>query len=125
MNEPTDHELRARFAELRAAELFGAPEFDDVRDRANRARTTVDRIARRGPSRVALSIALAAAIVLAVSVARESHRREFVPPPLSTWTSPTASLLRTPGIDLFTSKTLRSSMLDAATAASALHTGKR
>ncbi len=123
MNDLKDDELRARFAQLRDADELGAPDFQGVLGRA-RLRPPRGRLTWRPPSRFALSAALAAAILFAIGVARVSRRSEFVPPPLSTWVSPTASLLRTPGSELMRAPRLMSSVLDPATE-SVTHTGKK
>lgn len=115
-----DERLRARFGELRDADERGAPAFHTVLTRTSPASL---RAGRRWPLRVALALA-AAAIVLAIGLARESRRRDFQLQPLATWQSPTASLLRTPGIELTSSSTLASSMLDPISAKSTLRTGK-
>ena len=117
MNEFHDDELRSRFAELRAADERDAPEFHAVLDRANHRPIRLDARTRRWLPRIAWSLAAAAAIVLAIGITRESRqRRAFVPVTLSIWTSPTASLLRTPGSELITSSTFAPSMIDPATA---------
>jgi hypothetical protein len=109
MTPTADDELRSRFSKLRESDSDRAPSYRAVLDRASHKSRGGVRVARRPLLRLALTLAAAAAIVLAVGVARVSLRRDFVPPPLSTWTSPTASLLRTPGSDLLTSPTLLSS----------------
>jgi hypothetical protein len=121
MSPRPDDELRSRFAELRDADARHAPAYRAVLERTDRRVPGVDRNGRRRTLRLAL--AAAAAIVLAVGVARVSRRRAFVAPPLSTWTSPTASLLRTPGAELLASPTLLSSVLDPVTTRPTLRAG--
>lgn len=121
MKEINDDELRARFAQLRSADELGAPDFQCVLERAKNRPLRAGRFAWRRP--LAVSAALAATILLAVGVARVARRSGFVAPPLSTWVSPTASLLRTPGSELLNSPSLTSSVLDPATK-SVPHTGK-
>lgn len=122
MTALSDHELRARFDALRVADERDAPGFRAVLDRARRAPATDARLMARRRLQVALSIA--AALLVAVGVSRISRRPDFVPPPLSIWTSPTASLLRTPGSDLLASPALLSSVLDQLTSMSPPHQGK-
>src|SRR6185437_12600563 len=105
-----DERIRSRFGELRDADERGAPAFHAVLER--RPASRAPRAVRRLRFRLALPIAVAAAIVLAIGGARSARRRDFRPQPLSTWRSPTASLLRTPGLELVASSTLVSSMLD-------------
>jgi hypothetical protein len=123
MTQPGDERLRSRFGELRDADERGAPAYRAVLER--RVAPVVPHPGRRWLPRFALTLAAAAAIVLAIGVARESRRREFQPQPLSTWRSPTASLLHTPGLNLVSSSTLVSSMLDPVIATSTLRTGTR
>jgi hypothetical protein len=122
MSGLSDHELRAGFEALRAADEQEAPGFTTVLDRAKRAPLADPRPRVRRRLQVALSIA--AALLLAAGVVRVFRRPDFVPPPLSTWTSPTASLLRTSGADLLASPTLLSSVLDQLTSMPPQHQGK-
>lgn len=113
MNEMHDDELRSRFAELRAADEAGAPDFRGVLDRAAQRTPGISRTGWRSPSRITISLAVAAAVVFAIGLTIQSRqRRAFVPVNLSIWTSPTASLLRTPGSELITSPILVPSMVD-------------
>jgi hypothetical protein len=123
MNDLTDRELRARFKQLRAAELGDAPEFRELLGRANPATAGTDRNGRRLLSRVAIPVTLVAALVLAVGIARVERRRVAIQTPLSTWTSPTATLLRTPGIGLSAPRGILTSVLDRATSNSVLLKG--
>ncbi len=123
MSEMNDDELRAGFAELRANDEQSAPEFQALLDRASRS-TRPDVRGGRWLSPLAISIAAAAVVIVAVGIARASRRAAFVAPPLSTWTSPTASLLRTPAIDHTRKADLLSSMIDIATSTTVPRTGK-
>jgi len=115
MNELTDSELRSRYDALRTADAANAPGFRELLDRATRAAAATDRSARRRLPRLAVPIALAATIALAVGIARMARRRASIQTPLSTWTSPTARLLRTSGIGLAASPGVLTSVLDRAT----------
>jgi hypothetical protein len=125
MIEFSDREMRSRFDALRDDDASGAPAFHEVLKRAGRHPVYADRTGRRWVSRAAFSLAAAATIVLTVTVVRESQRRRaFVPPPLATWSSPTASLLRTPGTGLIRSRALLSSMLGPMTPTAVPRRGK-
>jgi hypothetical protein len=126
MNEMHDDELRSRFAELRSSDAARAPDFHGVLERASRRATRVERNNRRWLSPVAVSLAAAAAIVLTIGLTmRSRQRRAFVPVTLSIWTSPTASLLRTPGAELVTSPTLVPSIVDPMTSATLSRRGNK
>jgi hypothetical protein len=118
----SDRELRARFDALRAADEHGAPGFGALLAHAARAATEGRRLPSRWRLRTSLSIA--AALLLAVGLVRWSRRRDFVPQPLSTWTSPTAGLLHTPGSELLASSGLLPSVLDQLTSTSSQRKGK-
>jgi hypothetical protein len=123
MNDVNDGELRARFAGVRVADEHNAPDFQRVLEHANRsARTIVGR--RRWLSPLALSLAAAAVIIAAVGLTRASRRAAFAAPPLSTWTSPTAGLLRTPAFDHTRPASLMSSLVDIAASTAIPRTGK-
>lgn len=109
MTAMSDEELRARFESLSAHDRREAPSFAVLTDRATRA---AHRARPRRAWRLAMAIALAAAVVLSVGIARIVRRMSFVPTPLAAWTSPTAGLLKTPGSDLLASPALLSSQLD-------------
>jgi hypothetical protein len=111
----SDDELRARFAELRAADARGAPDFRGVLDRANHS-PHADSRGRRWLSPLAISVAAAAVVVAAVGISRVSRRAAFVAPPLSSWTSPTAGLLRTPAFDRARPASVISTLVVIATA---------
>jgi anti-sigma-K factor RskA len=116
MSGPSEHELRARFEALRAADERAAPGFRAVLARVARDRALASpgttRSRRRWRSPLAILMAAAATVVLVAGLTRSFRRRNFVPEPLSTWTSPTASLLQTPGSQLLTSPSLMPSALD-------------
>lgn len=109
MTLPDDRELQLRFEALRGADARRVPAFGPMRERAERAAQGSSRPRRRWP---VLALALAAAMLLAVGLVREARRRAFVAQPLSTWTSPTAGLLRTPGSAWLASSALPPSPLD-------------
>ena len=126
MNELDDDELRSRFGELRAADERLTPDFPTVLERAHHRPILQSGSRRRWLPRIAVSLAAAAAVVLAIGLTiQERERRAFVPVTLSIWTSPTASLLRTPGSELFTSTTLMSSTLNPVTSTSLSRTGNK
>jgi hypothetical protein len=110
MTDSADHEWRARFEALRAADERDAPDFRAVVDRPAPAGVAHAAAPPRWRLRVALSIA--AALLLSVGLVSVVRRRAFVAEPLSTWRSPTASLLRTTGSDLLRSSALMPSTLD-------------
>jgi anti-sigma factor RsiW len=128
MNDASDDELRARFAALRVEEAMRAPDFRGIRERVSgRARTRP----RLRPA-VILGLAAAAALVLATGVALHGIRNAALPPlvadstpsgagagPLiTTWTSPTAGLLRTSASELLSAPPpIRSSILDGVASA--------
>lgn len=122
----SDDELRARFKALRDTEYEHAPGFHAVLDRPARPAADVSRTGRRWRSPLALSLAAAAVVVLAISLAlRIPNKHEAFVQPLSVWTSPTASLLRTPGFALLESSTLAGSVLDGMTLSSAQTLGDK
>ena len=124
MTQLTDHELRARFHALRELEEMHAPGFRAVLERTAHPASESTRTRSLSQSRVVLSLAAAAAILLAVGLAQRASRpREFTAQPLSTWTSPTASLLRTPGYELIESPALLPSVLDRVTSTSVQRRG--
>jgi hypothetical protein len=121
MTGPSDHELRAHFDALRATDERDAPGFRAVLDRA--APTAPDATRLRARLRLGAALAIAAAIVLAAGLTLTSPRRNFVAEPLSAWTSPTASLLHTPGSELLASPSLVPSALDHLTTTLPLREG--
>ena len=126
MTSPSDDELRTRFESLRDAEQQDAPGFQSVLNRSVRPSTADLRASRRWRSPVALSLAAAAVVALAISLAlRVANSREAFVQPLSAWTSPTASLLRTPGLGLLESSTLSGSVFDGMTLSHAKTLGDR
>jgi hypothetical protein len=93
MSSPEDSRLRTHFENLREEDRSTAPPFGGT------AAATAA-LSRHGSSR---RIALAAIPVLAIAVmlAVRTHRStDAVPRELAAWSSPTASLLQTPGKQL-------------------------
>jgi hypothetical protein len=93
MSSSEDSRLRKHFANLREEDRSAAPSF-------GRTAVPATAFSRRGSS---LRIALAAMPVLAIAVmlAVRTHRStDAVPRELAAWSSPTASLLETPGKQL-------------------------
>ncbi len=120
MNGLPDHDLRRHFGELCAADAARAPDFRELLDRENRAHASMHRDERSRLARLAIPIALAAAVAVAVGIAGVARRRAVLQAPLSTWTSPTAGLLRTSGLGVLgptnnLSSTLSSSLLSKGT----------
>lgn len=114
-----DDEIRARFDALRTKETGDAPEFRSFIARAEHAHSGPERgesRARRRPAAwFALSLATAAtiAVVAGLSVRGRLDRARL--PSLSTWRSPTAVFLRTPGAELLQSPDVYTSVLDRVT----------
>ena len=126
MNELTEQELRSRFTLLRAADAGSAPDFSELLERANDTPADTDRHARLWLTRFAIPVALAAALVLAAGIARVTARRgAVVQQSLSTWTSPTASLLHTSDFGLSGSRGILTSVLDPAVSTSVFTKGTR
>lgn len=116
MRQIGDEDLRARFAELRDDDRAHAPEFGALWRRAElRAQTT----ARPRTLRSAWILA-AAGIVLTVGILFQRSREvpaRISGATISSWRSPTAGLLRTPGIELLAPPAIFSSILDGAAGA--------
>lgn len=118
MSLPNDDELRARFGELRAFDSQFRPEFDAIVARGERRAAT----ARPRRATVPIWIAAAAGIVVVVGAAVVAWRAvkfgEARGPEaaesISTWRSPTAWLLRTPGRELYAPPPILSSIIDGA-----------
>ena len=115
---PMDDELRARFAELRERDEVGTPEFQAMWQVAESARETTS--SRRGRSLLVWSAAAAGIVFAAgaaVSVARRQKAQDVGASVLSisTWRSPTASLLRTSSISVLQQPSIIASVLDGAT----------
>ena len=112
---PTDDELRARYAELRESEQADAPDFHAM---WTAAATQRQRVWRPTLIWTAAAAAAAAAAVLAVSVGlRFTRARNVVLDPtvaISTWRSPTESLLRTSRAAVLVQPTILGSVLDGA-----------
>jgi uncharacterized protein HemX len=114
-----DDELRARFGELRDDDRASAPAFPAMRAAADaRAKATVP--ARRLAllwTAVAAGVVLAAGVAIRVSHDRDRlHRATASVPSISTWRSPTASLLPTSSTALLTQSSIFPSILDGALA---------
>jgi hypothetical protein len=118
MKQIGDDDLRARFAELRDDDRAHAPEFGALWRRAElRAQT----MARPRTLRVTWILA-AAGIVVTVGIlfqqSRDVRTRGSISrATISSWRSPTAGLLRMPGVELFAPPAIFSSILDGATGA--------
>jgi hypothetical protein len=124
MNRPDD-ELQSRFDQLRAGDRARRPEFRALLDRAESGA----RSPRPTRPAVLWTVAAAAAIVLAVGIAIQRGGRDSarIPPDASAsaapaafagprhWTSPTATLLRTPGREVLAPPSILSSVLDGIT----------
>ena len=107
MKQPDD-EFRARFSALRHSDRTGAPSFRETRDAASRRAT----LAPRWRPTPLLALAAAAGVVLVAGLVLRSARDRDAPS-ITTWTSPTAGLLRTPGVELLGAPpALRASILD-------------
>ncbi len=122
MNGLSDDELRARFKALRSADEPHTPAFEQIRNRPVRAAPAAPRA--RFAWRLGVALSVAAALLLSAGVTRAYRRYTFVAPPLSTWTSPTASLLHTPGTELLRSPKFAPSPLDHLITSLALREGR-
>jgi hypothetical protein len=122
MNQPDD-ELRGRFRSLRDDERAGAPPFRETWDAASRRMP----VAARWRVTPVLTLAAAAGVVLAAGLVLRSVRDRDsarlladstvhapdVVPSITTWTSPTAGLLRSSGSELLAAPpALHASILD-------------
>jgi hypothetical protein len=119
MSVPNDDELRARFAELRAFDSSARPEFAAGLARGKQRVA----MARARPVPAPTWIA-AAAVILAIGAAGVAWKARQLsrPSPATTvvqsitiWRSPTASLLRTTGRELYAPPPILSSIIDGAT----------
>lgn len=117
MTPPSEDQLRARFQALRNAERGATPEFRTFMDRAEQsAAEHQPEPLRQWPlGWAALSLAAAAAIVVASGLGIRAARNRAAIEPLSTWTSPTAVLLSMPSLDLLQPPDLFTSVLDPLT----------
>ncbi len=96
MNQPTDGDLRDRFAALRREDVAGVPPFAAMRAFAVQQPRGLPRLV---PWASAIAVATAA-IVVAVSVLRtRSPREPLVSLATTRWQSPTDFLLRVPGTE--------------------------
>lgn len=109
MKHTDEDQLRSHFQSLRDGERVHAPPFRAAWDGA--ARRAV--LAPRARIATVLWLTAAAGVVLAVGVTLRQSSDRDLPPSITSWTSPTAGLLRTPGVELLgASPTLRTSILD-------------
>ncbi len=106
-----DDELRARFRELRRADGARAPEFPAVVDRAEDERTTP--VPYRSP--VVWLAAAAAVVVGLVATQRLRATSDAAAQSITTWQSPTSSLVPASGRAVLSPSPLLSSVLDGAT----------
>jgi hypothetical protein len=93
--------LQRRFAAARSADESAAPDIGALLDRPRRTRP-VPAAARRLALAAALALAAVAAALLVRARPLFQGSRDLPPAAgrLASWTSPTASLLRTPGAEL-------------------------
>jgi hypothetical protein len=89
-----ERDLAARFRRLRDEDDSRAPAFRTLSQAAGRT-------APRGPRRVFLLVAAAAAIPIVVTILMVRRPTEADANAISAWTSPTGSLLDTPGSELY------------------------
>jgi hypothetical protein len=106
-----DDELRARFRELRRGDGAGAPEFSAVVDRGSGVP------AKPSPYRSPVVwLAAAAAVVVGLVVTQRFRAtNEAAAQSITTWQSPTTSLVPASGRAVLSPAPLLSSVLDAAT----------
>jgi hypothetical protein len=120
-----DDKLREQFDELRGSDQATMPSFRAQWDRA--AAVAANAPQRRLLQRTPLLIAAAAVVVIAASVVVRRHadaaRAGLAAPSITSWTSPTASLLRTPGAEWLASPSILSSSIDGALGAPVNHKG--
>jgi len=91
MNTPDDERLKQHFEKMRDADRRKVPDFLDTISAA-RFRTLPSRWHRRIAFAAALLLGVAASIMVS-----QLHRSTAPPEPLMSWSSPTSSLLETPG----------------------------
>jgi len=105
-----DDELRTRFRELRRVDTAGAPGFPTVVDQAEARR------ARATPYRLPLVwLTAAAAVVVGLFATRFRATSDAAPPSITTWQSPTSSLVPASGRAVLSPPPLLSCVLDGAT----------
>jgi len=116
MRQIGDEDLRARFAELRDDDRAHAPEFGALWKRAELRAQTTPRLRRMRVAWIvaAAGIVLTAGILFQRSWGVPTHGN-ISEATISNWRSPTAGLLRTPGIELLAPPAIFSSILDGAT----------
>jgi hypothetical protein len=113
-----DHELRARFGELRDADGAGAPDVSGVV-----ARTPIDRRATIARRSGAMLLAVAAVVLIGVVVARRPRAVDGSSVSITNWKSPTTILIPTTRQSMLAPDPLLSSVLDGATASTLWHKG--
>jgi hypothetical protein len=104
-----DDELRARFGDLRHLDDASAPEFSAVVDRAGRRKARAYRMP------VVWLAAAAAVVVGLVATQRFRATNEAAAQSITTWQSPTSSLVPASGRAVLSPSPLLSSILDGAT----------
>lgn len=113
-----DHELRARFGELRDADGAHTPDIKGLV-----TRTPIDRRATIARRSGAMVLAAAAVFLISVVVARRPHAVDGSSVSITSWKSPTTSLIPTAGLSVLAPDPLLSSVLDGATASTLWHKG--
>jgi hypothetical protein len=111
----TDHDLKKAFDALRQSERDSAPSFDAVWRRAKATAEPEQRESRSVVRWVPLAASVIIGALLLFALEREKTPRlirDARVPAISTWQSPTASLLRSPTQFLTTSTSVMSSVLD-------------
>jgi hypothetical protein len=109
-----DDDLRAQFDARLGVERMAVPDFRSLIDRAECRADVRQQSRRRSGAWVALSLAAAAVVVLATGLVVHRTRERSSIQALSTWRSPTAGLLRTPGTALLQPRDVFTSVLDGA-----------
>jgi negative regulator of sigma E activity len=108
-----EFEVRARFESLRDLERRSVPDFQDVAAEARAA----GRFPARQPAAVSVGLAAAACVVLVATVlVQRSSRASGAAESVTSWRSPTTSLVPTSGQAVLAPPPLLSSVLDGATA---------
>ncbi len=105
-----DHELRARFGELRDADGAGTPDIKELV-----GRTPINRRAMTARRSGTILLAAAAVLVIGVVVTRQPHAVDGSSASITNWKSPTTSLIPTTGQSVLAPDPLLSSVLDGAT----------
>ena len=97
MNSPEENRLREYFANLREADQPSTPPFPGTIASAERRRPAAIRIVRRPWAIAAVVIALSLGTLMTLRLRTTPAPPLTGPLAISTWTSPTAFLLDTPG----------------------------